>query len=108
LILIANRVDEGINGIRQVGGRLICNEISQCQRSLKTGLLSVYLTDYMQMKNGSVLPDNIYDEVYGQVHARVVSTVNGLRNAFLLKGSRTSVLPAVDRRGRTSYNLATP
>jgi hypothetical protein len=34
-----------------------------------------YLADYMQIMNSSALPGNIYEEVYGQVYARVVSTV---------------------------------
>lgn len=34
-----------------------------------------YLTDYMKIMNGSVLPGNVDDAVYGQVHDRVVSSV---------------------------------
>ena len=34
-----------------------------------------YLADYMQIMNSSALPGNVYEEVYGQVHTRVVSTV---------------------------------
>ena len=34
-----------------------------------------YLADYMQIMNSSALPGNVSEEVYGQVHTRVVSTV---------------------------------
>jgi hypothetical protein len=34
-----------------------------------------YLADYMQIMHSSALPGNVSEEVYGQVHARVVSTV---------------------------------
>jgi hypothetical protein len=34
-----------------------------------------YLADYMQIMNRSALPGNVHDEVYGQVHAKVVATV---------------------------------
>jgi hypothetical protein len=34
-----------------------------------------YLADSMQIMHSAALPGNVYDEVYGQVHARVVSTV---------------------------------
>ena len=34
-----------------------------------------YLADYMQMRHSSALPGNVSEEGYGQVHARVVSTV---------------------------------
>jgi hypothetical protein len=34
-----------------------------------------YLADYMQIMNASALPGNVYDAVYGQVHARVVTSV---------------------------------
>jgi len=36
-----------------------------------------YLADSMQIMNNSALPGNGYEEVYGQVHARGVSTVQG-------------------------------
>jgi hypothetical protein len=34
-----------------------------------------YLADSMQLMNSAALPGKVYDEVYGHVHARVVSTV---------------------------------
>ena len=70
------------------------------------------LADSMQIMNASVLPGNVYDEVYGQVHTRVVSTVQWtLEQALDAEVTRylgVSALSAAWRLGAPTQPAAEP